>query len=97
MSAIVPGPGSDGHYWPAARKSFPGPRETGPENGSPVTIPRMATQPSSKPEGSGTPGPVEPSLRGIVESMQEHLRQLERLAGSEATAARSAPQRIEPA
>jgi hypothetical protein len=50
----------------------------------------MATQPSSKPDGSVTPGPAEPSVRGIVESMQEHLQQLERLAGSESTALRTA-------
>ncbi len=67
------------------------------ESGSAITISRMATHPPSKPHGSDVPGEVEPSLRSILESLHEHLRQLERVAGPEVTAARSTPRHIEPA
>jgi hypothetical protein len=66
------------------------------ENGSTVTILCMANHPS-QPDGSDSPGDVAPSMRGILDALHEHLRQLERLAGPEITAARSAPRRIEPA
>src|ERR1700722_16038065 len=66
------------------------------ENGSTVTILCMANHPS-QPDGSDSPGDVAPSMRDILDALHEHLRQLERLAGPEITAARSAPRRIEPA
>jgi uncharacterized membrane protein len=57
----------------------------------------MATEPSSKPDGSTAPGVDEPSLKGILGSLQEQLRHLERITGPELAAVRSAPRHIEPA
>jgi hypothetical protein len=57
----------------------------------------MAIGPSSRPDGADARGEDEPSLRSVLDSMQVHLRQLERLAGSEVAAARSGPHHIEPA
>ncbi len=70
--------------------------ELGRENGSTVTILCMPNHPS-QPDGSDAPGEVAPSLRSILDALHEHLRQLERLAGPEVTAARFGPRRVEPA
>jgi hypothetical protein len=57
----------------------------------------MVDHPSSKPDGSDGPGGGDPSISSILDSIQEHLRQLERLAGPDVAAIRSAPRHIEPA
>jgi uncharacterized membrane protein len=72
-------------------------RLSGPEKRFAITISRMVNHPSSKPDGSDGPGGGEPSISSILDSIQEHLRQLERLAGPDVAAVRSAPRHIEPA
>ena len=72
-------------------------RLSGPEKRFAITISRMVNHPSSKPDGSDGPGAGEPSISSILDSIQEHLRQLERLAGPDVAAVRSAPRHIEPA
>jgi hypothetical protein len=57
----------------------------------------VAADPSSKPVGPGGPEAPDPSLKGILGSLQEQLRQLERMAGPELTAARSQLRHTEPA
>jgi uncharacterized membrane protein len=57
----------------------------------------MGMDPSSEPGGSSTPDVDEPSLRGIIGSLQEQLRHLEHLTGPDVAAVRSVPRHIEPA
>ena len=57
----------------------------------------MVAGPSSKPDGSDHPREAEPSLRGILGSLQEQLRQLEHVAGPELATARSQLRHVEPA
>ncbi len=61
----------------------------------------MDTGPASEPDGSPGVAKVDPSLKAILNSLQEHLlehlRQIERIAEPELTATRAVPSRIEPA
>jgi hypothetical protein len=67
----------------------------------------MAPHPTPEPTGSGASGGAalggadptgaDPTLVGLVGSLHEHLRQVERLMAPEVAAARSVEQRIEPA
>ncbi len=57
----------------------------------------MAGVPESRPDGSDDPGEVDASLKGLLESLQEHLRQLERTAEASPARAWSLPGRLEPA
>jgi hypothetical protein len=61
----------------------------------------MDTDPASKPGGSGDASRIDPSVKAILgslqEHLQEHLRQLDRLVEPELAAARAVPRRVEPA
>jgi uncharacterized membrane protein len=57
----------------------------------------MGTDPSPRPEGSDGPGDAEPTLRGVLGSLQEQLRQLEHVARPELAAASYELRHPEPA
>jgi hypothetical protein len=58
----------------------------------------MAADPAPTPaDGSGDTSEVESSLRGLLGSLQEHLRQMEHIVEPELGAARTVPKRLEPA
>jgi hypothetical protein len=57
----------------------------------------MATDPSSKPDGSDDPDRVEPSVASVVRSLHEHLRQLEHVVGQQAGGPATRLLRAEPA
>ena len=57
----------------------------------------MVAGPSSKPDSSDGPGEAEPSLRGILGSLQEQLRQLEHATRPELGTVRSELRHPEPA
>jgi hypothetical protein len=48
-------------------------------------------------EGSDDVTDLEPSLKGLLASLHEHVRQMERIVEPEFSAARSVPRRLEPA
>jgi uncharacterized membrane protein len=61
----------------------------------------MDTGPAPKPGGAGGADKVDPSVKAILNSLQEnlleHLRQIERIAEPELTATRAVSSRLEPA
>jgi uncharacterized membrane protein len=57
----------------------------------------MDTGSPSQPDGPGDTSRIDPSVKAILGSLQEHLRHLEHMVEPELTAARAVPQRLEPA
>jgi hypothetical protein len=57
----------------------------------------MSTDPSSQPDGSGDASRIDPSVKAILGSLQEHLRHIEHLVEPELAAPRTGARRLEPA